>query len=360
MTEQIRPYAIDVPQAELDELRDRLGRVRWTEELDDAGWDYGVPVDHLRKLVAYWRDEYDWRAWERRLNAYPQFTTEIDGQTIHFLHVRSRRPDALPLLMLHGWPGSVVEYLDVIEPLSADFHLVIPSLPGFGFSGPTKDRGWSPWRMVPAFVELMKRLDYGSYGVVGNDWGSYIAPEIGRAAPDNVVGVHVQQVWSEPSGDPEELARLTEQERAAVAENEWFSGNGGAYDKVHRQIPQTLAHALADSPVGLLAWNGQLWRDSVDIDFGLTNVSIYWLTGTIASAMRIYREFYVAEPVAKERTTVRLGLAMFEYDWNSVRTLADRDHANIASWNVYDGDGHWAAHQATDTYVQDVRAFFGH
>jgi len=150
VTQQIRPYTIAVPQSELDDLRDRLARVRWTEELPDTGWDYGVPVDHLRTLVTYWRDEYDWRAWEERLNAQPQFVTEIDGQNIHFVHVRSARKDALPLVLLHGWPGTIVEYLDLIEPLRADYHLVIPSLPGFGFSGPTRDRGWTPARMAAA------------------------------------------------------------------------------------------------------------------------------------------------------------------------------------------------------------------
>lgn len=358
MTQRIRPYTIDVPQSELDDLRDRLGRVRWTEELPDTGWDYGVPVDHLRTLVTYWRDKYDWRAWEKRLNAQPQFVTEIDGQNIHFVHVRSARKDALPLVLIHGWPGSIVEYLDLIEPLRADYHLVIPSLPGFGFSGPTRDRGWTPARMAAAFRVLMKRLGYRRYGVVATDWGAFIAPELGRAAPNEVIGIHVQQVWSQPSGDPAELASLTEEERAAVAKNQRFSDNGGAYGTVQQQVPQTLAHALTDSPTGLLAWNGQLWKDDVDVDFALTNITIYWLTGTIASAMRIYREFHIAEPVVQEPTTVPLGLAMFTNDFNSIRTLADRDHANIASWNVYDGDGHWAAHQAPDIYLHDIQTFF--
>jgi epoxide hydrolase len=179
---EIQPFRIDIPQAELDDLRDRLDRVRWTEELSDVGWDYGVPVAYVKELVEYWRNDYDWRQWEAKLNQYPQFTTEIDGQNIHFLHVKSPEPDALPLILTHGWPGSVAEFLDIIGPLTdprshggdsaTAFNLVIPSLPGFGFSGPSKKRGWNPLRIAKAWAELMPRLGYDRYRAAGNDWGS--------------------------------------------------------------------------------------------------------------------------------------------------------------------------------------------
>src|SRR5581483_8747547 len=197
----IHEFRIDVPQADLDDLADRLGRIRWTNELPGAGTDYGVSLDHVRGLVERWRDGYDWRAWERRLNGYPQFTTTIDAQNVHFLHVRSPEPDATPLVLTHGWPTTVVEYLDVIGPLSdprahggdpADaFHLVIPSLPGFGFSGPTHEAGWNSGRIARAWAALMQRLGYARYGAQGGDMGALVSPELGRVDPAHVVGVHV-------------------------------------------------------------------------------------------------------------------------------------------------------------------------
>src|SRR4051794_34381153 len=202
----LHPYRVQVPQAELDDVRDRLERTRWTDEIEGSGSDYGVPVAQVRAWAQHWLTRFDWRALEHRLNGYPQFTTEIDGQNIHFLHVRSGRPDAVALLLTHGWPGSVVEYLDAIGPLTAaGFDVVVPSLPGFGFSGPTTERGWDVHRTARAWVELMRRLGYARYGAVGNDAGSIISPEVGRLDPDHVVGVHVTQLFSFPSGDPAEL-----------------------------------------------------------------------------------------------------------------------------------------------------------
>lgn len=366
-TGEVRSFRIDVPQADLDDLRDRLDRVRWTEELPGVGWDYGVPVAYVKELVEYWRTGYDWRVCEARLNEYPQFTTVIDGQRIHFLHVRSPEPSALPLILTHGWPGSVVEYLGLIGPLTdprgyggdpaTAFDLVVPSLPGYGFSGPTRDKGWNARRIAKAWAELMKRLGYDRYGAAGNDWGSEVSPEVGRVDPESVVGAHVQQIWSLPSGDPAELEGLSADESAALAEWKWFVANTGAYDLVQSQSPQTLAHALVDSPVGLLAWNSQLWRYEVDADFVLSNVMLYWLTGTVASAMRLYHERDEA-PQPTEPTTVPIGLAQFANDFRSIRRFAERDHKNIVSWNVYDRGGHWASHQAPDLLITDIREFF--
>ena len=217
----ITPFRIDIPQADLDDLRARLESARWPDELPGGG-DYGVSQSYVRSLADHWLSGYDWRAVEARINGYPQFTTEIDGQRIHFLHVRSPEPDALPLIVTHGWPGSIVEFLDIIDRLTdprshggdpaTAFHLVIPSLPGYGFSGPTRAPGWNNYRIAAAWVELMHRLGYERYGAAGNDAGSMISPEVGRLDPDGVIGVHVTQIFSFPSGDPSEFADMTEEE----------------------------------------------------------------------------------------------------------------------------------------------------
>ncbi|WP_236796424.1 epoxide hydrolase family protein [Amycolatopsis sp. GM8] len=350
----IKPFRIDIPQSDLDDLADRLSRTRFADELPG----YGVPVARVRELVEYWRDHFDWRALEARLNAYPQFTTEIDGQHIHFLHVRSSVPDAFPLILTHGWPGSVVEYLDVIEPLTAaGYDLVIPSMPGYGFSGPTTETGWSRYRIAQAWASLMDLLGYDRYEAVGNDGGSMISPEVGRIAPDHVVGVHVTQIFSFPSGDPAEMAGLSEEETAALAHLKWFWDTIGAFNVLHSQQPQTVAHALMDSPAGLAGWNGQLMLDQ-DLDFTVANLAVYWLTRTAASAIRLYREDSLAQPPTGP-TTVPLALASFAGDFQSIRRFAERDHKNIVSWHTYGAGGHYAAHQATEDLVTDIVSFFG-
>src|SRR5215207_3646813 len=364
----IEPFRIQIPEADLADLRSRIERTRFTNELPGVGGDYGVSLEYVQNLVEYWKDGYDWRAHEATLNSYPQFTTEIDGQTIHFLHVRSPEPDATPLILTHGWPTTIVEYLDVIEPLTnprahggdpADaFHLVIPSVPGFGFSGPTKERGWNRYRVAKAWAELMRRLGYERYGAHGNDGGSIISPEVGRADPEHVIGVHVTQVFSFPSGDPAELENLSPEDAGKVQFLQWFYENMGAYDKLQSQAPQTLAHALADSPVGQLAWSAQLFGDAVSRDYVLTNVTIYCLTNTAASSARFYYENAHATDVPTEPTTVPIGLANFANDFLSIRPFAERDHKNIVSWNVYDVGSHFAAHDVPDVLVDDIRAFY--
>jgi epoxide hydrolase len=374
MTE-ITPFRIAVPQATLDDLRDRLSRALWPDELPGVGDSYGQPNARVRNLTQYWLDEFDWRATEARLNSYPQFTTEIDGERIHFLHVRSSRPDATPLILTHGWPGSVLEYLDVIAPLaepeSADepaFHLVIPSMPGYGFSGPTHSAGWNRYRIARAWAVLMQRLGYERYGAVGNDAGSMISPELGRIDDAHVLGVHVTQLFSFPSGDPAEFEGMSADDMAGMQHLQWFYENKFSFNTLHSQQPQTLAFALADSPVGLLAWNGQLFGDSLDPEFIVANVAIYWLTGTSGSALRLYYEGAHAGEAPSSPTTVPTALAMFAGDFQSIRRFADRDHANIVSWHSYgdrapagtqtDAAGHYAAHEATDVLVADVREFF--
>lgn len=348
--EKLRPFRVAVPDSELADLHDRLDRIRWAPEPRGGDQGYGVSLAFVQRLVAHWRERYDWRVWEGRINKYPQFITTIDGTGVHFLHVRSPEPDPLPLVLSHGWPGSVAEFLDVIGPLTDPrrhgldpaiaFDLVIPSLPGFGWSGPTPDVGWSPRRIAAAWAVLMRRLGYRRYGAAGNDWGSFISPELGQMAPDEVVGVHVTQVF--PAG-PGEV-------------------RNASYGHVHAEQPQTLAHALADSPVGLLAWNSQVMT-GLDPDALLTHVTIHWLTGTAGSAPRIYAEEDRQQPPTGPTTippglAVPLGLAQFPNDWPSDRALAERQGARILSWNVYDRGGHYAAHQAPDLLVQDMREFF--
>jgi pimeloyl-ACP methyl ester carboxylesterase len=367
MTE-IRPFRVEIPQADVEDLRTRLRRALWPSELPGVGDSYGVPRSRVEELAAYWLEKFDWRAVEARLNAHPQFVTEIDGETIHFLHIRSADPDATPLILTHGWPGSVVEYLDVIEPLSASFHLVIPSLPGFGFSGPTRSTGWNRYRTARAWNELMSRLGYERFGAAGNDAGSMIAPEQGRNAPERVIGVHVTQLFSFPSGDPAEFAALNETDHKALAKLQWFYDNLMSFNVLQSQQPQTLAFALADSPVGLLAWNSQLFGASLDPEFILANVSIYWFTNTAASAARFYYEDAHTTEQPTGPTTVPTGLAMFAGDFESIRPFADRDHTRIVSWHAYDtgrpsagsrdAGGHYAAHEATDLLVNDIHEFF--
>ncbi|MEV6137228.1 epoxide hydrolase family protein [Nocardia sp. NPDC051990] len=371
----ITPFRIDIPQAQLDDLADRLSRAIYPNELPGVGDAYGVPNQRVRGLATYWLERFDWRALEAKLNSYPQFTTEIDGENIHFLHIRSARPDALPVVLTHGWPGSVLEYLDVIAPLtepeSADepaFHLVIPSLPGFGFSGPTRSTGWGTVRTAAAWAELMGRLGYERYGAIGNDGGSMVSPEIGRLDSEHVVGVHVTQLFSFPSGDPSEFEGLSEDDMAALRHLQWFQENKMAFNTLHSQQPQTLAFALADSPVGLLGWNAQLFGESLDEEFVIGNVAIYWLTGTAGSSLRFYYENAHTAQQPSGPTTVPTGLAMFKGDFQSIRRFAERDHSNIISWNSYDagfvpGDpndaaGHYAAHEAPQLIVADIRQFF--
>ncbi len=365
----ISPFRIEIAQHELDELRERLRRTRWADELAGTGWDYGVPLEYLKPLVDYWQHRYDWRRWEARLNSFPQFRTEIDGQNVHFLHVCSAEPDAVPLLLTHGWPGSVADFLDVIGPLTDPrshgapagapaFDLVIPSLPGYAFSGPTRDRGWGAERVARAWAELMRRLGYRHYGAGGNDAGSEVSVALARAVAESVIGVHVTHIWSGPRGDAGELDGLSEGDQAALDIRNWFVENLGAYNDLHAQQPQTVAHALSDSPVGLLAWYGQIFQDEVDADFLLTDVTLAWLTGTVASSLRMYYEKR-RDPQVVQPSTVPVALAQFGNDYVSMRRFAERDHHHIVSWNVYERPGHFAAHQSPELLVADIRDFFG-
>jgi pimeloyl-ACP methyl ester carboxylesterase len=381
MTMSISPFTIAVSQAALDDLKERLARTRWPSEVAGAGWARGVPVDYLKELADYWANTYDWRAAEAELNQYPQFTTEIDGANLHFLHVRSPEPEALPLILTHGWPGSIVEFLDVIGPLTdpcvhggdpADaFHLVIPSIPNFGFSGPTREGGWTVERIAAAFIELMRRLGYERYGAQGGDTGAFVSPAIGKADPEHVVGVHVNAAtygfmpWGEVSD--EELATMTEAEKAKVKRLKAYEKEGSGYFHIQATRPQTLAYALNDSPVGQLAWIVDLFKEwsfpkaelperAIPRDRMLTNVTIYWLTGTGASSAQIYYESMHAEAWDAAPSATPTGVAAFADDV-AIRRYGEMAH-NIVHWSDFDRGGHFAALEAPDLLVDDVRAFF--
>jgi len=368
----IEQFTARIPQADLDDLLRRLAVTRWAPQ-QPRGSDegaYGVSLSRLRRLVARW-EQFDWRRWEDRLNAYPQFRAIIDGQQVHFLHARSAAPGALPVVLSHGWPGSVFEYIDLIGRLAdpaaygadpADaFHVVLPSLPGYGFSGPAHQPGWGTRRIAAAWAELMALLGYQRYGAIGNDAGSMISPELGRLAPERVVGVHVTQIFSLPSGDPAELAGLDDEEQAAMSVLSWFWQHKGAFNVLQGQQPQTLAHALADSPAGLLGWNAQLLDKTLDDDFVLANVTLYWLTGTGATSIRHYYEDTHPPAVPSPcPTIVPVGLAAAaEGDFRSIRRFAERDHARITSWTRLPGvTGHYSAYTNPDQLAADIRRFF--
>ncbi|MFE9811377.1 alpha/beta fold hydrolase [Streptomyces sp. NPDC005227] len=386
-TPGVRPFRLDVPQSDLDDLHQRLDRTRWPDELPGVGWAYGVPRDYLQELVRYWRHDYDWRAAEARLNTWPQFTTEIDGARLHFAHIRSPEPDATPLIVTHGWPGSIVEFTDIVGPLTdprahggdpADaFHLVVPSIPGFGLSGPTRDTGWEFTRVAAAFATLMERLGYRRYGAQGGDWGGAISRELGRSHPERLIGVHLNLLpGSSATVEPTagELAALSPEERERTLVS-WRRGQAwnreeGGYAAIQATRPQTLAYALTDSPVGQLAWIAEKFRqwtdsgdrpeDAVDRDLLLTDVMLYWLTGTAGSSARIYYERAHADYWGKppEPSVAPTALAVFpEENFVPLRHVAERTD-RIVRWTEFDRGGHFAAMEAPDLLVADVRAFF--
>ncbi|MCX4681831.1 epoxide hydrolase [Streptomyces sp. NBC_01433] len=379
----MRPFRIDIPQEQIDDLHARLGATRWPDELPGTGWDRGVPLEYLKGLAEYWRTSFDWRAAEAELNGYPQFIEEIDGAPVHFLHVVSPEPDATPLLLTHGWPGSVAEFLDVIGPLSdprahggdpADaFHLVIPSIPGYGFSNPLPEKGWDTARIARAWAELMARLGYDRYIAQGGDAGSVISLELGRIDPGHVLGVHVNMLMTFPSGDPAEFEGLTERDQARLGKLSRFDAELSGYMKLQQTRPQTLAYALTDSPVGQLAWIVERFLDwtgaerlpeeAVDRDRLLTIVSIYWLTATAGSSAQFYYEGAEAVRAAAGGAvppplTVPVGVAVFPDDiFVPIRRFADRDLPTLTHWTEFERGGHFAALEKPAELAGDVRTF---
>ncbi len=379
----MRPFRIEVPQADLDDLKQRIAATRWPEKLPDVGWDRGVPPDYLKGLAEYWRTSYDWRAAEARLNQYPQFIEDIDGASVHFLHVRSPEPNAMPLLITHGWPGSVAEFLDVIGPLTdprahgadpADaFHVVIPSMPGYGFSGPNPQTGWNLDRVAVAWAELMKRLGYQRYIAQGGDFGSPVSVTLGMIDSDHVAGVHINLLATTPSDDPADLADLSEVDQDRLARSQRFLDKLSGSMKLHSTRPHTIAYALTDSPVGQLAYIAEKYKDwtdaprvpedSVSRDQLLTIATIYWLTATAGSSAQVYYESAPQLPInaliiRHPPVPVPVGVAIFPHAaFVAVRRHAERDLPTIVHWSEYERGGHFPAMEEPDLFVGDVRAF---
>ncbi len=367
----IRPFTIEIPEQALEDLRTRLANTRFPEPAPGDDWQYGTPTSYLRDMVARWQ-KFDWRAHEARMNAVPNFRTEIDGQTIHFVHVRSRHSDARPLLLLHTYPGSFAEFLDMIGPLTDPeahggraedaFHVVVPSMPGFGFSTPVVDGGWTMARVARTYDALMRRLGYESYGTHGSDGGALVSRELAIMNPEGFLGAHVLQLFSFPSGDPTEFERFGPKDYAALEFLGWFQSVGG-YNQMNGTRPQTIAAALSDSPVGQLAYN-ELFENFgngtslVSPEQVLTQVSLYWLTNTSATAVR----YHYAEQHAGAEPRVshgRTGVVVFADDFKTIRPLAERDNDNIVHWSEFDRGGHYAALEVPELVVDDLRVFFG-
>jgi pimeloyl-ACP methyl ester carboxylesterase len=363
----VERFQIDVPEADLLDLRDRLVRTRWPNEAMAEPWAQGTPLGYLQELVEYWIERYDWRAAETRLNTYEHFLTEIDGQRIHYMHLPSRHPGALPLVLSHGWPGSIVEFLDVLGPLTdpadpADaFTLVVPSLPGYGFSGPTTAPGWNPRRIADAFGTLMDELGYERYGVQGGDWGSAVSANMADLRPERVAGLHLNFLNVPP---PRGEAR-PEHEPA-----ERFAAEGSGYQQIQSTKPQTIGYLLDDSPAGLAGWIVEKFREWSDCggdpersftkDQLLTNVMIYWLTRTGTSAARLYWEMRQAgrEALPHAVVDVPTGVANFPGEIaRSERAWAERRY-RIVHWTYPERGGHFAAMEVPDLFVEDVRTFF--
>ncbi|WP_213451362.1 epoxide hydrolase family protein [Rhizomonospora bruguierae] len=380
----MRPFQIRVAESQLTDLRQRLGATRWPATTLEAGWARGVPMAYLRELAEYWRTGYDWRAAEAELNRYPQFVTEIDGATIHFAHVRSPEPGARAVLLTHGWPGSIAEYLDVIGPLtdprahggdpSDAYHLVIPALPGFGFTGPVTETGWDVRRVARAWAELMDRVGYDSYLAVGGDWGSFVSLELARLAPERVTGAHLSMVLTAPSGAPGELDRLSPSDAARLADAAHFNEDLSGYLVLQMTRPHTLAYGLTDSPVGQLAWIVEKFREwnreagtpdqFIERDRLLTNASIYWFTGTAGTSAQLYYESakylgaLFVPGVRPEPVKVPIGVASYRLDTTPpIRAFAERDYPTISHWSEIDGVGHFASMERPEVFVNDLRAF---
>ncbi|ADD44427.1 epoxide hydrolase family protein [Stackebrandtia nassauensis] len=368
---EIRSFRIDIPQADLDDLNDRLARTRLPRPAPTDDWEYGTPNSYLSATVAHWKDEFDWRAQEARMNAFPHYLTEIDGQNIHFIHVPSAEADATPLLLLHTYPGSFADFLDMIGPLTdpvthggdaADaFSVVVPSIPGMGFSTPLNGRGWTMRKVAESFDALMRRLGYDSYGAHGSDGGAMISRELGLLEPEGFLGLHVLQLFSFPSGDPAEFAKLGPKDHEALGHMQWFQSVGG-YNQMNGTRPQTIGAAIADSPVGQLAYS-ELFNNFgngtslVTTEQILTQVSLYWFTNTQATAGRYHFEEGRAgtEPAVNHSRT---GVAVFADDFTTIRAFAERDNSNIVHWSEFPDGGHFAAMERPDVLTGDLRQFF--
>lgn len=377
----IKPFKIAVDQAKIDELNQRLANARWPESLQTDDWSRGVPKSYLHKVATYWRDKYDWRKHEAAINKYPQFTAEVDGQTIHFIHVKSKEANATPLLLNHGYPGSIVEMLPLIDRLTNPaknggkaeqaFHIVAPALPGFGFSNPVEAAGWDIARTAKAYAALMKELGYDKYGVQGSDIGAGICQQISLLDPEHIIGVHT-------SNDPTALAltgmlamiptdMLPPAEKEQVETWKAYAEDGKGYLQLQSTRPETIGFALNDSPIGQLAWilekfkewtnpSAKLPEDAIELDQLLTNVSLYWFTGSGASAAQFLYEAAHAQPNWGAVPSVPAGTAIFNTQ-SFIRMVLDPEHKSI-HWSEFTEGGHFPALETPELLAGDLRKFF--
>lgn len=376
------PFLIDVPDAVLDDLQRRLDATRWPDQAPGEPWSLGIPVDVVREAVDHWRTEYDWRSREARMNAWPNYVTTAAGERVHFVHARSPHPDAVPLVLTHGWPGSFVEFLDVIGPLvdpvahggraEDAFHVVVPSMPGYGFSGPTMQPGFHVDRVADAVAEVMAQLGYDRYIAQGGDWGAIVTRRLGEAYPDRLLGVHFNMLFAFPGADDDAMAGVTDVEMARMAESGARIADGTGYMAIQGTKPQTLAFGLTDSPAGLAAWileKFHAWSDlepgGLAVTYGwdrlLDNLMVYWVTNTAGSAARLYAESSRAGNGAAQawsgRVDVPTGHALYPFElMRTPRAWADRRY-RIVHWTEQERGGHFAAFERPDAFVADLRAF---
>ncbi|MGE0308239.1 MAG: epoxide hydrolase family protein [Acidimicrobiia bacterium] len=375
---RVQGFEIRVDDRDLDDLRDRLTRTRWpdAETVDD--WTQGVPLSYMRELCRYWANDYDWRASEKRLNAFPHFKAEVDGLGIHFIHARSPHRNAFPLVLTHGWPGSVVEFMKVIGPLvdpvahggdAADaFDIVCPSLPGYGFSDKPTGSGWGLERIADAWATLMNRLGYARYGAQGGDWGSAVTSYLGIRDPQHCAGIHLNMLVGRP--DPSTFGDLTDEEQQVLASLKHYSDIDSGYAKLQCTRPQTIGYALADSPAAQAAWIMEkfwAWTDcnghpekALSRDEMLDDITLYWLTDSGASSARLYWESAALIAGApRPPVTVPTGFTKFPCEiMSSSRRWAQGDYPNITYWNHVDKGGHFAAFEQPELFVNEVRSFF--
>lgn len=379
MSDAITPFTIAIAEAELEELRQRLARTRWPERETSGDWNQGMPLDYTRELAQYWATDYDWRRFETRLNNWPQFKTVIDDIDIHFIHRRSPHKDALPLIISHGWPGSVAEFHKIIDALADPtahggkaqdaFHVVVPSLPGYGFSGKPTSPGTSVEKIGSMWGRLMARLGYGRYVAQGCDWGSIITQSMGQTEREHCAGIHITMPIVAP--DPDTMDQLSAREQSALEAmafyNEWDSG----YSKQQSTRPQTLAYGLADSPVGQMAWIVEKfysWTDCeqdghkhpeniLSKDEMLDNVMLYWLNNSAASSARLYWESFGKPNL--EPIDMPTGCSIFPQEiFRSSRRWAEKRFSRLIHWNELDRGGHFAALEQPQVFLQEVRDCF--
>ncbi len=379
----IESYTINISDADLDDLQRRLANTRWPDQLQNTSWEYGTDIQYLRELVSYWQHEFDWRAQETRLNQFDHFTTRVDDLPMHFIHQRSSDPDAIPLLLVHGWPGSISEFTKIIGPLTdpaahggneADsFHVIAPSLPGFGFSGIPIDSGYSPERIALVLAQLMEQLGYDQYALAGGDWGAIINRHIANHYPQRLIGLHSNMIIAGPPADEAQRDAADAGELALMESRRAYMANEVGYQQIQGSKPQTLGYGLADSPAGVAAWIAEKFHGWSDMPQGadgdldnhfskdeiLTNIAIYWFTNTITASTRIYYENRNT-PAIKPMTYIDVptGVAVFPAEiYLAPRTWVEAAY-DLRHWTMMPEGGHFAALEKPELYLEDVRAFY--